>query len=233
MNIVDIIILVFIFSFGVTGFKNGFFKQTVLTVGTVIVFILSYYLKDFIADFLSYNLPFVNFKGTFLGLTSINIIFYQLIAFVFMFLLLTSVLVVLLKVTGVFEKILKFTVVLSIPSKILGFIVGLIEGYIITFILLFFLSGPMVNLKILDESKLMPVIVSSSPVLSNITEKTSNTIDEIYTLVTSYSSSNKEEFNKDAINIMLKNKIIKKEYVEKLIEKGKISEDISTILENY
>lgn len=235
MSIVDAAIICIIIIFAIDGLKNGFFKQTVLTVGTILVFVCSYYLKDYLADFFSYKLPFFNFVGPFEGLETVNIIMYQMIAFIFVFLFLTAVLVVLLKVTKVFEKILSLTIVLGIPSKILGFIVGLIEGYVVVFIALFFLSQPAVNFKFLDESKLMPKIVTSSPGLSNVVQDTSDTIKEMYTLVDDYTvDKDKDKFNRNAIDIMLKNKIIVPSYVDKLIECGKIkTSNLNVILDKY
>lgn len=234
MQIIDIFIILIILSFGATGLKNGFFKQTVLTIGTILVFVLSYKFKDYIANFLSYHLPFFNFAGPFEGLTTINIILYQMVSFILVFLLLTSVLVVLLKVTGVFEKILKFTIVLGIPSKILGFIVGLIEGYVIVFIALFFLSQPAVNIDIINDSKLKPVILNSSPVLSNVVRNTNETVKELYVLVKDYAvTENKDSFNKNSIDIMLKNKVITVEYVEELIERDKLDISINSVLDKY
>ena len=45
MNAVDIIIILFILLFGITGLKRGFFKETVLCIGTILVFILAYQLE--------------------------------------------------------------------------------------------------------------------------------------------------------------------------------------------
>ena len=41
MGLLDFIIIMFIFIIGSIGIKNGFFKQTVLTVGTVLVIVLA------------------------------------------------------------------------------------------------------------------------------------------------------------------------------------------------
>ena len=234
MQIFDILIILIILSFGATGLKNGFFKQIVLTVGTIFVFILSYKFKDYIADFLSYHLPFFNFSGPFEGLTTINIILYQMVSFILVFLVLSSVLIVLLKVTGVFEKILKFTVVLGIPSKILGFIVGLIEGYVVVFVALFFLSQPAVDLDFVNSSKLKPVILNSSPVLSNVVKNTNDTIKELYVLVKDYSDTkDADAFNRNSIDIMLKNKVITPSYVETLILKNKLDISIKSVVDKY
>ena len=58
MNIVDVVIVLLILLCGVVGFKRGVFKQLVSTVGFVLVFILAFYLKNPVAEFLSLNLPF-------------------------------------------------------------------------------------------------------------------------------------------------------------------------------
>jgi len=42
MNIVDVIILLFIGLGAVMGFARGFFKQTVIFVGTILVVVLSF-----------------------------------------------------------------------------------------------------------------------------------------------------------------------------------------------
>ena len=235
IGIVDAVIICLVLLFAVTGLKNGFFKQTVLTIGTILVFIVSYYLKDYIANFLSYNLPFFNFSGPFLGLESVNIIMYQMVAFLICVVFLSAVLVVLLKITKVFEKILTATIILGIPSKILGFIVGLIEGYVIVFIMLFFLSQPAIHLDILEESQFMPKIVNSSPVLSNIVSDTSDTIKEMYVLVDEYrKDNNSDKFNRNSIDIMLKNKIISVDYVDNLIKKDKLKTNgLEVVLNKY
>ena len=160
---------------------------------------------------------------------------YQMVAFLICFAFLSAVLVVLLKITKTFEKILSITVILGIPSKILGFIVGLIEGYVIVFIILFFLSQPAVHISILDESELMPKIVDSSPGLSNIVSDMSDTIDEMYELVDDYAKDgNKDKFNRNSIDIMLKYKIITVKYVEYLIEKDKLTTGgLESVLDKY
>ena len=154
MNIVDAIIILLILSFGAMGFKRGVLKQLVTTVGFVIVIVLAFYLKNPIAEFLSLNLPFFKFGGVFANVTSINIILYQLISFILVVTILEIVLGVLIKITGVIEKILKFTVILGIPSKILGFFVGIIEGFVVVFLVLFILRQP--------GSKFNPNTITSS-----------------------------------------------------------------------
>ena len=231
MVIVDILIIIFILSFGVLGSKRGFFKQTVTTVGSILVFVLAYYFKDGVANFLTFNLPFFNFKGEILGLTSLNIIMYQLIAFLLMVLIFSGILAVIIKITGIFEKILRLTIVLGIPSKILGFILGLVEGYVITYIILFILMLPILKIDIINNSSFARPILKSSPVISNIVGTTKDTCLSIYDLVNDYSKDkDKDKFNKEAIRIMLSNNMITKSYVEELINKGKLDKSYGGLL---
>lgn len=231
MGIVDILIIIFILSFGILGSKRGFFKQTVTTVGSILVFVLAYYFKDGVANFLTFNLPFFNFKGEILGLTSLNIIMYQLIAFLLMVLIFSGILAVIIKITGIFEKILRLTIVLGISSKILGFILGLVEGYVITYIILFILMLPILKIDIIDNSSFARPILKSSPVISNIVGTTKDTCLSIYDLVNDYSKDkDKDKFNKEAIRIMLSNNMITKSYVEELINKGKLDKSYGGLL---
>ena len=81
MNIVDIVIVIFLLCGALIGFARGFIKETVIFVGTIVVVIGAFILKDVIAVFLYQNLPFINFGGFFKGITSLNIIFYEIVGF--------------------------------------------------------------------------------------------------------------------------------------------------------
>lgn len=235
IGIVDAFIIGIILIFGVGGLKNGFFKQTVITIGTILLFVVSYYLKDFVADFLSYNLPFFDFGGDMIGLVSLNIIMYQLIGFILVFVVLSVIFGIIVKITGIFEKILKFTIILGIPSKILGFLLGLVEGYVVVFIALFFLHQPIVDVKVLGDSKFMDPILSSSFVLSNVVSDTNDVIDEVYVLVDDYlKDKDVHKFNVKSIDTMLKYKVIDVDYMDKLIEKDKINiPGITMVVDKY
>lgn len=235
IGIVDAFIIGIILIFGVGGLKNGFFKQTVITIGTILLFVVSYYLKDFVADFLSYNLPFFDFGGDMMGLVSLNIIMYQLIGFILVFVVLSVIFGIIVKITGIFEKILKLTIILGIPSKILGFLLGLVEGYVVVFIALFFLHQPIVDVKVLGDSKFMDPILSSSFVLSNVVSDTNDVIDEVYVLVDDYlKDKDVHKFNVKSIDTMLKYKVIDVDYMDKLIEKDKINiPGITMVVDKY
>lgn len=224
MNIVDIVIIFGLLLGGTAGWHNGFFKQTALLLGTILCFILAWIFKNIIANFLSYTLPFFDFAGPFQGLTSLNIVLYQLLSFILLLILFTSVLVVLVRITGGFEKILKFTIILGIPSKILGFIVGVIESYIILFAILFFVNQPVFNFEIVNESKFSSPILNSSPGLSNVVGNMNDAIKDIYVITKDYNNNqNAYSFNKQVVDSLLKHNVIDQEYINTLREKGKIN----------
>lgn len=236
MNIIDVVILLLIALAGVVGLKRGLFKQIVMVVGTILVFIIAFYLKNPIADFLMSIFPFFNIIGNIKGVIILNIILYQLIAFLIAACLLTTILSILIKITGLFEKLLKFTIILGIPSKILGFVAGIIEGYIIVFIALFFLNQPAVNIDIINQSNLMPKILNNTPLLTNIVSNMNKTIQDIYELKDEYNNTeDANKFNLEALDIMLKHNIVKAESIEKLIENGKLNtiSGIDSILNKY
>lgn len=236
MNIVDAIIVLLILACGVAGFKRGVLKQTVSTVGFIIVVILAFYLKNPIAEFLSLHLPFFSFGGNLANTVSLNIILYQLISFILVILVLETVLGILIRITGIIEKILKFTVILGIPSKILGFVVGVVEGFIITFILLFFLRQPGFNLKIFDGSKLTNPILNSTPVLSQVAGDFVDTFNDLYELGNDYYEQKLDANTLDlkSIDVMLEHKIITYNYVIKLVDAKKIKiTGIDNVINKY
>ena len=223
-NIIDVLIFLTIALMGVIGWKKGVLKQTVSTVGFVLIVIIAFYLKNPIAEFLSLYFPFFKFGGVYGGIVSFNILLYQLIAFLIVILILETILQIIVKVTGIIEKILKFTIILGIPSKILGMIVGIIEGFIIVFIALFFFKQPLFNIKQFNDSKLTDKILNSTPILSNISQDFVDTFNDIYDLSEKYTneSMTSDEFDLASIDTMLKHKVITTKYVQKLVDKGKI-----------
>ena len=154
MNIIDLVIILFVLLTGVIGWKKGFIRTVVSAVGIVLVFVLAFYLKNPVAEWLSLNLPFFNFGGDFKGVTMINVVIYQLIAFFIVFFVLMSLFAIVVKISKFLERILKMTIILGLPSKILGFMVGVVEGLIISTVILMFLSLPVFGLDLVHESRL-------------------------------------------------------------------------------
>lgn len=235
MNIIDFIIILFILSGAIIGFKRGFTRQLVSLVSFFAIIILAFMFKNPVSIFLYEHLPFFKFGGILKGVTVLNIALYELIAFLFMVLILTIIFKILTIVTNIFEKILKMTIILSIPSKIAGAIVGIIENYIWIFIVLYILSFPVFNIDIINQSKYRNNILNNTPILSNFIEPMMNALTEFGELKNKYENTdNALEFNKETLDLFLKYDVITVESVDKLIEQDKLKiDDVDTILNKY
>lgn len=216
MNIIDVVIVLFLLSGAVIGFKKGIIKSVVSFVGTILVLVLSFALKDPLSVLLYTYLPFFNFS-----LSAINILLYEAIAFFIVFALLSAILKIVIKISGVIELLLKFTVILAIPSKILGAIFGLLEHYVFAFVILFVLVQLNINNELITGSSLSSKILSNTPIMSNVAEDTYKTVEEFINI--NKEDKTDEEKNTEAINTLLKYNIISEENLEKLVEKEKFS----------
>ena len=221
MNILDALIIIFLILGIMAGLRRGFIKQIVLLVGLIAILIISFYLKNPVATFLYKHLPFFKFSGIFKGVSILNILIYEVIAFLLVFSVLYLVLRIILKITGLIESLLKATIILGFVSKILGGIVGLIEAYIFIFILLFITTQPFVNLSGVEDSVVASKILEYTPIMSSATRNTRKVIKEISDLSDTYKKDSKE-FNKKSIDLFIKYNIISEENVEYLRQKGKI-----------
>lgn len=222
MNIVDAIIIICIILGAMGGLRRGLIKETVYLVGIVLVLIISFHLKDYLATFMYKYLPFFNFHGPFEGISVINILLYELIAFLIVFSFVYLILRIILKITGLIEKLLKATIILGFLSKIGGAIIGALEGYIICFIVLFIFNQPFINITGLNDSKMSNWILNNTPIMSNAVEGTVNALKEIDELSDKY-NDNRKTFNNEAIKLFIKYEIISEENVNLLKEKGKLN----------
>ena len=223
MNIVDIVILIFLAFGALLGFKRGFTRELVHLVGMFAVIILSFILKNPVSVILYKNLPFFNFGGIFKDITVLNILVYEVIAFFIVFFVLLIALRILLKITKIFEKILTATIILGIPSKILGAILGVVESLIYVFIVLYIFSLPTIRMDMISDSKIGNTILTKTPILHNICDKSLNVFNEVVELKETYENTdNVNEFNQKTLNIMIDNGVITKENAQELIKNGKI-----------
>ncbi len=233
LNIIDIIIILFIILGGLVGFKEGFIKKTTSFVGVILVLILSFILKNHLSVFFYENLPFLNLWGVFKGIQVLNIIFYEMLAFLLIASVLMIVYRVLLGITGLIEKILKATIILSIPSKILGFIVGLLESYILVYLFVFILTLPVFNIQDIYESKISMFIISETPVLSKYTDKTLELYKDLRDIIDNRENKTNEQLNEETMKLMLEYEIITPESAQKLVDKNKVEINDDSFIEQY
>lgn len=221
LTILDAVILIMLLFGAVIGFKKGVIKSAISFVGLLLVIILSFTLKDPISEFLYMHFPFISFGGILNGVSVINIIIYEVIAFFIVFSVLLILLKVLIFASGIIEKLLNLTIVLGLFSKILGLIFGFIEYYLIIFVMLFILSNVTSVSPIIQESSLANKILMNTPGLNNVIKDETLAVREILSLGEMY-KNNSDEYNKNALEILLKYDIISPQSAQQLVEKGKL-----------
>lgn len=233
LNIVDVIIILIIALGALVGFKEGAIKRSTSIVGLVLVVILSFTLKNYLSVYFYENLPFFDLWGVFKGIQVLNIVFYEMVAFLIIASVLTIVYRVILGITGIIEKILKATIILSIPSKILGFFIGIFEYYIWVYIFLFILTLPVFNIKEIYESKTAMFIITETPILSKYTGKTLDIYNDLYGIIDNRENKTNEQVNEEAMKLMLEYDIITTESARKLIDRKKVIVNDDSFIENY
>lgn len=233
MNIFSVIVILLIISSGVMGLKKGFLKESVVFIGTILVYIISFLLKDKIGLVLCKWFPFFSFDG----LQTLNILVYQLIAFIFIATILFSIATIIFKLTGIIQKLVDITIILTLPSKILGFIFGILEGYIVMFLILIILAIPLRNVELFKESTVVTKIMYNSPILSKTLGGIPKTIEDILDVTTEIQKTdyNKNKVALDIMKIELDHNIISKEDTLDLIERGKLDkvQGIKSFVKNY
>ena len=236
MSIVDLLVVVFIIAGGIVGARDGFTKSLLKFCGLSIVIALSYLLKNPLSELYMSMFPFLPFGGVIKGLTVLNIALYELLAFASLCAVFTIVFKIVSRVTGIFERLLSLTILLGVPSKILGGILGMVKNYIIVFFVLYYLSMPnFYDLSVVKNSKLKDPILKNTPVLSTKTENIVKVIDEFTSLTEKYNSlENPDEFNLETLDLFLKYGITTTETVRKISESGKIKiKGLDELLSKY
>ena len=229
MNIFDIIVIIFIIISMAIGYSKGLIKEGVSLIGNLIVIIISFGLMDSVASIMYKTLPFLDLGFFGIHITSLNILVYQLLAFVIILLILKMILGVILAFTGIIETLIDMIPIFSTVSKIFGTILGLFSGYVIAFVILTILSVPFSSNETFHEAKFSNFVINHTPMLTNRTRGLHNTVDEIYKLSIKINKDenrikNSKEYNASVLEIMLKNGIVKYETVESLIKDGKLKD---------
>lgn len=231
MNVVDVIIIALLIVGGVAGFKAGVIKKLTDFIGMFVVIILAFYLKNYISVIMYENLPFFNFFGLINGIDALNILLYEVIAFLVIFIALLFVLKVVLMLTGLVEKILKATVILSIPSKLLGIVVGVIEMYVYLFLILVIVSLPIFDSSFLKDSKMNNFILNNTPVLSSVSEEIIDIYGDVYNIIDNRKGKTNEQLNEEILKVLIDKKVVTKESAKKLVDKNKVHINDKSIVE--
>ena len=237
LNVFDIGIILLLVMFIIVGFKNGAIRELFALVGIIVVFVLSYSLKGILGNILCIVLPFFKITGVVEGLSVMNILLYQAIAFMIVFAILLTLYEILLKVSKFIQKIVNLTIILILPSKILGGIIAFVKGWIVLFAVFICLMIPLKNTELFTSSTMVNKIIYNTPVLSSHSSNFINSVEEIYNLEKQLSNKeiSKNEANLKTLDLMLKHKIVDKSTVEQLVKLHKLDDvsNIESVLNKY
>ena len=232
ITILDIIIIVLFIIAIVLGFKKGILKEIVSFIGTIIIFIISYQLKGIVGNFLCIIFPFY-----IKDLVTVNIMFYQIIAFILTFGILSFLFNLFINLTKTIDNLLDKIKLLNIPLRILGAIISVFKMYLTVFILLLLVMIPFRNTSIVKKSLLTERIVYETPILSKGSKEVIFVLEEIIILDRDIAKGKItiNEGNFKILDLLLKYNMIDKDTVIDLYNKDKIRgiEDIETVVLNY
>ena len=196
--ILSILIIMFILSGIILGIKRGFTYQLIKMLSLFITVVGALFFKNIVAKL------FINYFD-FLDMNPhIKIIFYRGISFILLCFIIRIIIGLLLKLSKKFEKLLNVTIILGIPSKILGGILGFIEFYIYAFIILLILSIPIFKVNV-KNSKVANIILNNTPTPSKKVD--TELLDELQDTYNSCHNDCEEKY----IKILNKHGIVAKE----------------------
>lgn len=232
MNTISIVIVLIILSFGVLGLKRGAIKEAAVVIGNILAIVLAFVLKDLFASYLINVFPAYKISSVIGSLSSLSIIFYKLLAFLILLIIFHFILRIIVSLSGIISKIVDATIILLLPNRILGFILGIVEGYILMFVALNLLIIPLSSNATFMDSEVRKYIVEETPILKDSFGGLNTSLEEVMQLD---KNDNENSLNLKVIDILLKNKIITKDEVQELASNGKLVniEGIDTIINKY
>lgn len=182
MNNISVAIVLIIISFGLLGLKRGALKEAVIVFGNILVIAVAYFFKDMLASYLMNALPAYKINSVLGHLSSLTIIFYKLIAFLALMIVFHFLLRIIINLSGLLGKIMDATVILLLPNRIIGFILGILEGYVLMFIVLNVLMIPLSSNTTFMDSGVRKYIVEETPILKDSFGGLNTSLEEVLQL---------------------------------------------------
>ena len=235
MNLLDYVIIILLIMSALLGFRKGFISSLVSFLGIIVIIILSYFLKNFISNVMYSFIPFFKFRGAFAGMSTLNILIFEAISYIITIVVLSFIVGLIASATGILDRFVDHGNVVTFPSKIAGCLIGAVEGYILCFVVVFVLSLISPFSAFYNTSKYADMILTKTPLLSDYSKTTYDSVNEVYTIAKDNSSKqDKTTANQDTLRVLLKYEIITPQSVETLEENGKLDFDgINEIIEDY
>lgn len=224
-TIIDIFLVLFIGLGMLAGIKKGLIKSLVSLLGLVAITIISFRIRLGLTDFLIDKMPFSNFGGELYGLTALNILIYNALAFVVIFVVLYCVLNIIVKVTGFIDTLLKFTVIWIIPSKIGGALIGFLEAWVYLYLVIFVLIQFSLTNTFVTQSTMANTILNNTPIVGTYLSGAKAAAIGIYDSIREYTkdeSKTIDDLNVRILQYEINYGLIGKAKANELIETGKI-----------
>lgn len=224
LNVFNIGIILLLIMFVINGFRRGVIRELASVIGIVLVFVISWIISRSLSNFLCCNLPFITSFGIFKNISAANILIYNLISFFIIFSILMYLYSYLFRISTFLQKIVNYTIVLWIPSKILGAVVSLIKGYIIITIALIALLVPIGQFKIFQDSSLAMFMINHTPIISNLSNKYITSANRVIDLSKNIADNkiSKDAANSEIIEMLLKYNITSEKTINTLEKQNKI-----------
>ena len=231
MTFVGIIFILFIILGGYIGWRKGALRELINLLGLIAIMILSFQFKDFIGTYIIRYMPFFDFGGNYTGILTANILFYQTISFLIVFLLLFCILNILINISGMVEVLDRITKVFEIPSKIAGVLFGALTSIAYIFLVVFVTLSIPNTAGLMMKDNVAMTIVKQTPVLSTVFGFSIRVEQKQYFIVQDHKKD--EEGVKNAeINIaseLVTNDVAEADLIQELIDKHKLNLENVTI----
>ncbi len=219
----------------IVGLMAPFSDKTVKAIGVILAVFAAHYIKNPVSVFLYKHLPFFDFFGPVKGVTSLNILLYEFLAFIIVLILILIVLRILMIFTKVIDKLVGFVLGIGIPTNFITGILYFCITYIILFVIAYFgftitaLAGYPRGDRTFADSFI------ETPVLKSTLGQPLGSLLEIANLSIDYNVSTRtDEFNSKALEVLLKNDIISTKNAKSLLESGKMDiKDSGKLIAKY
>ena len=163
MTIFDIIIIVIILLGLIIGWNRGMIKIGVDLLILFFSMLLSSILKNVVFNLTYLYIPVIKIKG----LSSLYLILYQLIIYVFLLLLFIGIFNLILRKLKLDDKLLTESISSSPASRVIGAIIGMPFMIFILYNLILILNFPIINIDFIKDSSLSNNFMERTLLLKN------------------------------------------------------------------
>ncbi len=240
MNLFDVILIIIMLAFVAEGFRRGFFGEIALVITVIVVTYVSFTFMNPLGRIFFQYLPILSLHLVGVEIAALNILFYQVIAFLVIAIVTYIAINMILSLTGLLTKITGLKNVLKIPLKILGGITGLVTGYIFIFLVLFAFSIPLAKVDLYRDSVLKDKFLDNKLLVIDSFANIRDCIDDVYNLTEKIdkdkeSLKHSDQYNVEAIDIMLQHKLVTIDVMDELVRSNRIHsyKELDKLLNKY